>query len=141
MQLDNSPTDILFVDDDRYVLESLRRMLHRMAGAWHMHFFADPQTALTHARNHPCDAVVSDIGMPGMDGFALLDNIRVLHPGAACILLSGDAAEAPHCRERGFFLLTKPCTADALTNTILIALSERQGPAPCTALSNRGGGA
>jgi putative two-component system response regulator len=66
---------ILFVDDDVNVLESLRRSLHAYADQWELHFAHSGEQALDRLAATPCDTVVSDIGMPGMDGFGLLAEI------------------------------------------------------------------
>ncbi len=63
---------ILFVDDEQNVLDGLRRMLHPMSGTWDLRFALDAQQALAELAKEPFDAVVTDIRMPGMDGFALL---------------------------------------------------------------------
>lgn len=67
---------VLVVDDEqdsRYVLE---RMLRECQAQVQMAASADE--ALEHIANAPPDLIVSDIGMPGMDGYELIDHIRRL---------------------------------------------------------------
>ena len=67
---------ILFVDDEPNVLDGLRRMLRAERGRWDMSFVGGADAALDVVRAVGCDAVVSDVNMPGKDGFALLAEIR-----------------------------------------------------------------
>ncbi len=63
---------ILFVDDEPSVLDGLRRMLRTERGRWDMSFVGGADAALEVMRATSFDAVVSDVSMPGKDGFALL---------------------------------------------------------------------
>lgn len=109
---DPSSVHVVFVDDDLYVLDSMRRVFLNMAPPWHLEFFANPREALEYVKHQSCDAIVSDISMPQMTGFGLLAEVRVLHPAAFCVLLSGDFCEADlrECEQRGYVFLEKPCS-------------------------------
>lgn len=67
---------ILFVDDEPNVLDGLRRMLRAERGRWDMSFVGGADAALDQMRASGFDAVVSDVNMPGKDGFALLAEMR-----------------------------------------------------------------
>ncbi len=67
---------ILFVDDEPHVLDGLRRMLHAERDRWEMSFVDGARAALDQMRAASFDAVVSDVNMPGKDGFALLVEMR-----------------------------------------------------------------
>jgi response regulator RpfG family c-di-GMP phosphodiesterase len=78
---------ILVVDDDaaiRQVLsESLGDLGYRSTVA------ADGREALARIGAHPCDLLISDIDMPGLDGLALLREVRAAAPEVGVILLTG----------------------------------------------------
>jgi response regulator RpfG family c-di-GMP phosphodiesterase len=78
---------ILVVDDDaaiRQVLcESLADLGYRSSAA------ADGREALARIRSAPCDLLISDIDMPGLDGLGLLREVRGLRPEMGVILLTG----------------------------------------------------
>jgi putative two-component system response regulator len=67
---------VLFVDDERNILDGLARMLRCMRGEWEMDCAESVDQALEFLREADYDAVVSDINMPGRDGFDLLREIR-----------------------------------------------------------------
>jgi len=67
---------IVFVDDEAQVLEGLKRMLSCMDEDWEMTFLSSSDEALELMAANPYDAVVSDLRMPGIDGFELLQKLR-----------------------------------------------------------------
>jgi len=80
--------------------------------------------------NHP-NLVVSDISMPGMDGFGLLREIRALGPDAGgsvpVIAMTAHITHADRARvlNAGFqAYLPKPFTPDKLVETILTVLND-----------------
>jgi CheY-like chemotaxis protein len=78
--------------------------------------------------NHP-NLVVSDISMPGMDGFGLLREIRALGPdaGGGVIAMTAHIAHADRARilNTSFHAyLPKPFTPHKLVETILTVLND-----------------
>ncbi len=82
---------ILFVDDEANIREGLRRSLRPLRQEWDMRFAADGQEALRLLAEEPCDVLVSDMRMPGMDGVRLLEEVSARHPETVRIVLSGQA--------------------------------------------------
>jgi CheY-like chemotaxis protein len=82
-------------------------------------------------RNNSPNLVLSDIAMPGVDGFELLREIRALGPEAGgsvpVIAVTALAAQADRTRilNAGFqAYLTKPFTPNRLIETILTVLND-----------------
>jgi putative two-component system response regulator len=67
---------VLFVDDEQRVLDGLRRILRGQRDHWEMSFADGVDAALETLGQAPHDAIVSDINMPGKNGFDLLKAVR-----------------------------------------------------------------
>ena len=118
---------ILFVDDDRSVLDGLRRMLHKMRGEWKMEFVTRTSDALKVMRSTHYDIVVSDLRMPLMDGVQLFEKIRKKYPDVIRFMLSGYLDQplqgrAARCVHQ---FIPKPCDAEQLKKLISRAFALR----------------
>jgi PAS domain S-box-containing protein len=82
-------TRILIVDDDRALLEALPRTLKLRLNGIQIDTSENARDALERIGATDYDAVVSDIKMPGMDGLALLAEIRRLRPSTPTLLITG----------------------------------------------------
>jgi len=82
---------ILVVDDNADMRDYLCQLLHR----WDVSAVSDGLTALEHARARPPALIVTDVMMPGLDGFALLRELRADRRTAAVpvLMLSARAGE------------------------------------------------
>lgn len=111
---------ILFVDDEPNLLHGLRRMLRPMRQDWDMYFAENGLEALEIIDQRPCDVVVSDMRMPGMDGSQLLHKIRQNSPETARFILSGHSDQGMILRSVGptHQFLAKPCDAAELKTTL-----------------------
>lgn len=68
--------NILIVDDDQRVLDSLRRTLHNLSDDWSMTFIRQPEVAWERLLDTAYDAVVTDVRMPGINGLDLITRMR-----------------------------------------------------------------
>ena len=111
---------VLFVDDEPNVLNGIRRMLRSMRGDWEMDFVTSGSEAIQKIETSPCDVIVSDMRMPGMDGAQLLTLIREKLPGAIRIALSGETEQSMiyRCVQHAHQYLAKPCAAEVLVETV-----------------------
>jgi putative nucleotidyltransferase with HDIG domain len=82
---------ILFVDDESSVLEAMQRTMRPMRMEWSMEFVLSGAAALDSLAKTPADVIVSDMRMPGMDGWQLLAEVKTLYPQTVRLVLSGHA--------------------------------------------------
>jgi HD-like signal output (HDOD) protein/CheY-like chemotaxis protein len=111
---------ILFVDDEKQILDGIRRLLSDQSDIWEMQFAQGGQEALQLCQASKFDVVVSDMRMPGMDGAVLLGHIRDLFPDAARLILSGysDLALTTRAIPVAHRILAKPCDGIELQTSI-----------------------
>jgi FixJ family two-component response regulator len=95
---------VAVVDDDYRVLESLEDLLE--SAGYGVRLFASAKQFLDTAIGE-VDCVISDIGMPGADGFELQQIIRNFRPTLPVILITArhEFATAEHEVARGGRLL------------------------------------
>ncbi|MFO0629946.1 MAG: HDOD domain-containing protein [Polyangiales bacterium] len=103
---------VLFVDDEPRVLEGIERMLFDVADGWEIHLAEDGDAALGLLAQQEFAVVISDMRMPGMDGAALLEQVRHLHPATVRVILSGqtDERSARRALRVAHRFLSKPCS-------------------------------
>jgi len=111
---------ILFVDDEPRILGGIRRMLRTYRDRWDMSFAEGGEAALATLRERPCDVIVSDYRMPGMDGADLLERVRSDYPATARVILSGQTNEENllGIMVLAHEILTKPSTPEQLVATL-----------------------
>jgi PAS domain S-box-containing protein len=80
---------ILIVDDDTALLEALPEMLRLRLDGMRIDTCDNAVEALNRVARVDYDAVVSDIKMPGMDGLAVLREIKLLRPKTPTLLITG----------------------------------------------------
>lgn len=117
--------NIVIVDDEPIALKRLRRILEKKG--YHVSTFSNPQRALKHLDSAPCDLLVSDIHMPGMNGLELMSSACGRHPGLECILITGYASidgAVEATKEGAFYYLAKPFTPGQLNECVEQALSQ-----------------
>ncbi|ANM31107.1 hypothetical protein ABI59_18285 [Acidobacteria bacterium Mor1] len=122
---------ILFVDDEREILDGLQLRLRRQRRVWDMTFAHGSDTGIELLENRRFDVVVTDVQMPGRSGVAVLDTARKHSPSTARIALSGqvDDLKLLKLTPLAHRFISKPCPADKLRETLeaVIGLTERIG--------------
>jgi DNA-binding NtrC family response regulator len=110
-----TPTHVLVADDK----ENLRKLVARIlaeAGGYAVDEAEDGARALALVATRPYDVVVTDIRMPGADGFELLGAIKARDPSIEVVMMTGYATvqDAVRAMKRGAFdYLEKPFDPDA----------------------------
>ena len=77
---------VAVVDDDIRLLESLEDLLE--SAGYEVRTFSSAKT-LVQGGFSDIDCLITDIGMPGMDGFELRDIVRKTHPDLPVFLITG----------------------------------------------------
>ena len=112
--------DILFVDDERDLLDGLRARLYKHRHDWNMMFVASGAEALAVFEQQHIDLIVSDVRMPGMDGGQLLSTVKQRWPTTVRIIVSGysDPVQAVRLTSLAHQYVAKPCDGQQLENII-----------------------
>lgn len=87
--IQDTPGFIAAVDDDQRILESLQTLLE--SADYAVRVFASGPALLESGCVARIDCLISDIGMPGMDGFELSRAVWTARPGLPVILITGRA--------------------------------------------------
>lgn len=118
---------ILFVDDEKRILDGLKRLLYSERHNWDTTFVLSADEALELVKKEKFDAIVSDMKMPKMDGAKLLREVRRFNPNIVRIILSGYSDMEMAIRSVGIThqYLSKPCKLDELKTVLSGAFALR----------------
>ena len=89
-----TPAHVLIVDDDPALLQALPEALRLRMGGLTVDTADSAAAALERIAARDYNAIVTDIKMPGMDGFALLDQIRARQPDTPTLMITGHGERA-----------------------------------------------
>ncbi|MGE0481059.1 MAG: HD-GYP domain-containing protein [Phycisphaerae bacterium] len=67
--------NVLYVDDDPAVHAGIERVVYTFKLNWELTFVLSVRAALAHAARHKPDVIISDVTMPGENGFVLLSSL------------------------------------------------------------------
>jgi FixJ family two-component response regulator len=115
---------VAIVDDDQRLLESLEDLLESAGHA--VRLFSSAQTLLNSDAVPEIDCLITDIGMPGIDGFELQRLMSQRRPDLPVILITGrhETAELPQAKHDWFF--RKPFDGQRLLAAIGDALTGKE---------------
>lgn len=114
--------NVLIADDERYICEGIAAFLDWQEYGFHIIGLAgNGEEALSMLSWQRCELVITDIRMPGLDGFALIEALQKKNPGVRIIVVSGfgDFAYAKQALQMGVkdFLL-KPIDREELLDSV-----------------------
>jgi DNA-binding response OmpR family regulator len=114
--IQNSSKKVLVVDEDRKVADTLVRILE--LNGFHAEAVYDGEKGLARAREMRPDILISDVGLPGMDGITLADSICALRPNTQVILI---CERLPHTNDLlTWSVLKKPIRASDLLTLVSV---------------------
>jgi signal transduction histidine kinase len=116
---------VLVVEDDATVGQFSTEVLHDLGYRTTWATDATRALALLAEDNLRFDLVFSDVVMPGMNGVELARVIRDLYPGLPVVLTSGYSTELAEEGPRGFELVQKPYSVEALSRVLRQAMTKR----------------
>ncbi|MFA8341846.1 MAG: HDOD domain-containing protein [Rhodothermaceae bacterium] len=119
---------ILFVDDEKNVINGLKRMLFSMRKEWNLMFAESGASALETMAKNTIDVLVTDMRMPQMDGAELLEKVREDFPQTIRIILSGHSDDEMAIRSTrvAHQFIAKPCDAETLKAKIVKTIKLRE---------------
>jgi len=119
----NEKPVIAVVDDDPRLLESLEELLDSAGFATRSFSSA---SELLGSGLSDLDILITDIGMPGMNGFELRDLVRNKRPKLPVFLITGRHEIADQSRAQGISgFFRKPFDAPALLEAVASALDDK----------------
>ena len=119
---------VAVVDDDQSILRSLEYLLE--SADYAVRVFTSGRALLESEWLPKVDCVISDIDMPGMDGFELVRQSNALRPGLPAILVTGypdrlKTLSAPPGKNIRYF--TKPFDGPKLLAAVGEAIQRYRG--------------
>jgi DNA-binding response OmpR family regulator len=117
------------VDDDPRVLESFEELL--ASGGYNVLLFPSAEAFIAANGFQKVDCVISDIGMPAMSGWELLEMARTQRPDLPVILITARDDEHPRTSVEGKgarYLFRKPFDGRELLAALAAILGPEQPP-------------
>lgn len=117
---------IVVIDDE----EGIRRLFQRLLGKrYDLQTFARGLAALEDLQQTPCDLVITDLRMPGMDGMEVLSRVKEFDRDIPVIMLTayGSIETAVEAMKKGAYdYLAKPVQSEEMELVIEKALERRR---------------
>ena len=106
---------IIVIDDEKIKRTTMTDVLNK--AGYNVESFETPIAALAHFEKFGSDIVITDIRMPGLDGFEVLRKVKSISPNTAVVMITGygtieSAVEAT--KLGAYDYLTKPFSSDQL---------------------------
>lgn len=120
-------TTVLFIDDDKDVIESLKRATYSMRKKWKIFYASGGKEGIDLLRKERIDVVVSDLRMPGIDGTKTLEFARDNNPETIRLSLSGYSNETAILKTTSLAhqFISKPANPKIIIDKILSSCEAR----------------
>jgi len=118
---------VCVVDDDESILPALGRLLR--AANFEVETFASGETFVETLSSRRPDAVVLDVHMPLLDGFAVRDRMRRVDTTIPVVFITsheGERVDRRVAEDARSVVVRKPFAADRLIDAIVDSIAEHQ---------------
>src|SRR5438445_764702 len=122
-----SQAHVLIVDDDLALLQALPEALRLRMGEVTVDTADSAAAALDRIAARDYDAIVTDIKMPGMDGLALLTEIRTRRPDTPILMITGHGEHTlaiQALRGGAYDFIHKPIDRDQIVGSLHRAIAD-----------------
>ena len=123
----NRPTSVLVIDDEKGLRDMLSYTLRRLK--FEVAVAGDGEKGVAAALSADYDVVLCDIMMPGMDGFAVLENLKRERPALEIVMVTGYPSDDSAARATAlgaFAYLAKPYEIMALVSVLEKAAARKR---------------
>ncbi len=117
--------NVLFVDDDQEMLQALKEGLEKYRDTFRVRLASDGMDAVNQLKAYVISLVVTDLKMPGMDGFSLLAHVMENYPDIPVIIITGySTSEMKRLAQEGGAVgyISKPFLIEDLAKQIMRTL-------------------
>lgn len=117
--------DVLVVDDETMVLTVLSAIIEELGHTARV--AGDGFAALSAMQQRPSHLVITDLSMPGMNGFELVRRVRSLFPDTRMVLMTGHSSDDSYKTAMALDMdayLTKPFKTGQLTDIFKAVLAK-----------------
>ena len=122
--MDDHPT-ILLIEDELQLRANLQILLQ--SAGYQVTTAANGAEGLQQLREQPFDLVITDLVMPGVDGFQVMDDLRDHSPETVVVAMTGYASTESAIqalRKGAYDYLTKPLDVDLMYSVVARALEK-----------------
>ena len=131
--------DVLVIDDEEYITSLVQELLRSLMG-WRVECARDGREAIQRMEEGHFDLVITDLRMPGLDGFAVLNWIRDYRPALFpnVLVITGDTGGPAMDRDLKALnvpALRKPFTPQELVDQCCALLGLAEAGAPGLSVS------
>ncbi len=120
----------LVIDDESSIRHLLSEVLDSLG--FHVDAAADGRAGLALYEERIYELVVTDLNMPGLSGWEVVEGVRRRGPAAGLIMVTGSAEnlDRERARAQALVLLQKPFRIEELRNAIEEALRSKMAAGP-----------
>lgn len=122
----NKPNTVMIIDDELDMLDTCSRIIKRMGHECRT--YNEGCQAINEMEQVQPDLIITDLKMPGLDGFTVLSKARELMPDTGVIVITGYASvdtAVKAMKEGARDYLAKPFSIEEFQITVAKALEER----------------